>query len=115
MPLERFELEAVREPQGFTFLMRTIKTKQPVRIFVLDEAVQGDDLTSSEDSLRARFEADRTALEAVAREKYKRGQVSKNDIIFITLADVVSYSSNSNGVSLYAAKGRRGCPREPDA
>ncbi len=115
MPLERFELEAVREPQGFTFLMRTIKTMQTVRIFVLDEALQGDDLTSSEDSLCAQFEADRPALEAVAREKYKRGRVSENDLIVITLADVVSYSSNSGGVSLYGAKGRRGCPRETNA
>ncbi len=34
-------LEAVREPQGFTFLMRTIKTMQTVRVFVIDEALQG--------------------------------------------------------------------------
>ncbi len=114
MPLERFELEAVREQQGFTFLMRTIKTMQTVRVFVMDEALQGDDLISSEDNLRAQFEAERTDFEAVAREKYKRGRVSENGLIVVTLADIVRFSTKTNGVSLYAPK-VSGCAKRTNA
>ncbi len=114
MPLERFELEAVREPEGYTFLMRTIKTMQTVRVFVMDEALQGDNLISSEENLRAQFEADRTDFEAIAREKYKRGRVSENGLIVVTLADVAGSSSNTSGVSLYAPK-VRGCAKTANA
>jgi hypothetical protein len=93
-------------------------------IAVVDDLIRGkpSEITPIRETLAWQTEtrkqlgaADRPALEAVAREKYKRGRVSENDLIVNTLAEVVSYSSNSGGVSLYAAKGRRGCPKETNA
>ncbi len=91
MRLESIDLEAVREPRGFTFLMRTPDTMQTVRVFVADEALEGARVISSQDKLRAQFEAERAALEEVARAKYSHGQVAANGMIAITLADVVGF------------------------
>lgn len=84
------ESEVVREMNGFSFLMRVADTQQTVRVFVSDEALEADD-PGSEEELRAQFEADRAALEAVASEKYCQGRAAADGVIAISLSDVMKF------------------------
>jgi hypothetical protein len=90
MTLERIDTEVVREMNGFSFSMRVAGTQQTVRVFVADDALEADDLAEDEE-LRAQFESDRAALEAVASEKYCLGRVAADGVVAISLSDVVNF------------------------
>ncbi|MEK4035103.1 DUF1488 family protein [Methylocystis sp. IM3] len=92
MPLEHIESEVIRDDSGFSFSMRVAGTQQTVRVFVADEALEGDfGVPEEEDELRAQFDADRPELESVASEKYSLGRVAADGVIAITLADVMKF------------------------
>ncbi len=42
MPLESLNSQIVREDQGFSFSMRVAGSQQTVRVFISDEALEGD-------------------------------------------------------------------------
>jgi len=91
MHLEHIESEVVREDNGFSFSMRVVGEMQTVRVFVSDDALEGDfDLPELED-LRAQFDSERPELEAVASEKYSLGRVCGDGVVAITLADVTKF------------------------
>lgn len=90
MPLERTDSEAVRETNGFSFVMRVAGTQQTVRVLVSDDAL-ADALSLEESELRAQLDSDRQALEAVASEKYCKGRVAADGVVAITLSDVVNF------------------------
>lgn len=90
MTLERIDTEVVRESNGFSFSMRVAGAQRTVRVFVSDAALEADDPTE-EDELRAQFEADRSALEAAASEKYRLGRVAADGVVAICLSDVVNF------------------------
>jgi hypothetical protein len=92
MPLERIDSEIVREERGFSFSMRVAGSQQTIRIFISDDALEGDTADLDEDSLRAQLLADRAALEAVASEKFCRGRVTADRIVAITLTDIVNFT-----------------------
>lgn len=92
MPLEHIESEVIREDNGFSFSMRVAGTQQTVRVFVADEALDGEfGVPEDEDELRAQFDADRPELEAVASEKYSLGRVAADGVIPLTLSDVMKF------------------------
>jgi hypothetical protein len=93
MPLERISTETVREANGFSFLMRVAGTQRDIRVFVADDALGGDAPTSDDGELRVQLETERAALEAVANEKFCRGRVAADDLVTITLSDVVNFIS----------------------
>jgi hypothetical protein len=90
MTLERIDSEVVRETNGFSFSMRVAGTQQTVRVFVSDDALEGGDY-AEDDELRAQFDADRPALEALASEKYMLGRSAADGVIAICLSDVVNF------------------------
>jgi hypothetical protein len=90
MPLQRTDAKIERESRGFVFPMRIVGTMQTVQVVVKDEVftafgwpVDGE--------LRAQFDADRSELEALAREKYDHGRASADGVVSIGLSDVVSF------------------------
>jgi hypothetical protein len=89
MPLEPTNNEVIREADGFVFFMRIHETIQTVRVFVADDVLDGDGVGA--DQLRSQFDADRTALEAVACEKYDHGRITANGLVVIGLADIVGF------------------------
>jgi len=91
MPLERVDMEVVREAHGFSFSMRIVETTQTVRVFVADEALDDNAPLPDEDRLRAQFEAYQKAFEAIACAKYAHGRVAANGVIVIALADIVGF------------------------
>ncbi|BDV33644.1 MULTISPECIES: hypothetical protein [Methylocystis] len=91
MPLEHIDSEIVREDNGFSFSMRIRGAQQTVRVFISDDALEGDSALPDDDELRGQLDADRAALEAVASEKYARGQVAADGVVAITLSDVVKF------------------------
>jgi hypothetical protein len=91
MPLEHIDSEAVREENGFSFAMRIRGAQQTVRVFVSDDALEGDSALPDDDELRSQLEADRLALEAIANEKYSRGHVAADGVVAITLSDVMKF------------------------
>jgi hypothetical protein len=91
MPLENIGSEVVREENGFSFSMRVVGAQQTVRVFVSDDALEGESDLPEEDELRSQFENDRAALEAIASEKYCHGQVAADGVVAITLTDVVKF------------------------
>ncbi len=92
MLLEHIDSEVIREDSGFSFSMRVAGTQQTVRVFVSDEALEGDlGVPEEEDELRAQFDADRTELELVASEKYSLGRIAADGVIAITLSDVMKF------------------------
>lgn len=90
MPLESMNCKVVREIGGFTFSMRVAGTQQTVRVYVTDDALEADNAADERD-LRAQFESDRSALEAVASEKYGLGRVAADGVVAISLADVTKF------------------------
>ncbi len=90
MTLERIDTEVVREMNGFSFSMRVAGTQQMVRVFVADDALEADDLAEDEE-LRAQLESDRSALEAVASEKYSLGRVAADGVVAISLSDLANF------------------------
>jgi hypothetical protein len=91
MPLERMQTEILREEGGFAFSMRVSGTRQHIRVFVSDEALEGDAPSPEAEDLRVQLESDRQALEAIAGEKFRRGQVTSDGVVAITLSDIVSF------------------------
>jgi hypothetical protein len=92
MPLEHIDSEVIREASGFSFSMRVAGTQQTVRVFVSDEALDGEfGVPEEEGELRAQFDSDRPELEAVAREKYSLGRVAADGVVAITLSDVTKF------------------------
>jgi hypothetical protein len=91
MPLEHIDSEIVREENGFSFSMRIVGAQQTVRVFVSDDALEGDSALPEDDELRSQFETDRGALEAIASEKYCRGHVAADGVVAITLSDIVKF------------------------
>jgi hypothetical protein len=92
MPLEHIDSEVIREDSGFSFSMRVAGTQQTVRVFVTDEALDGEfGVPEEEGELRAQFDSDRPELEAVAREKYSLGRVAADGVVAITLSDVTKF------------------------
>jgi hypothetical protein len=87
MPLSHLDIAPIREPKGFTFYMEVLKTKQALRVFVLDEVLTGGDDTAASD-LQVQFEMERAELEAIACEKYNHGRVTADGIIVIELSDI---------------------------
>lgn len=92
MPLEHVESELVREERGFSFSMRVAGTLQTIRVFISDDALEGDFDLPDEKELRAQLEADFSALEAVANEKFCRGRVAADGVVAVTLADVMKFT-----------------------
>lgn len=91
MPLEHIESEVVRKENGFSFSMRIVGALQTVRVFVSDEALEGDFDLPEEEELRAQFDSERPELEAVASEKYSLGRVAADGVVAITLSDVTKF------------------------
>lgn len=91
MPLESISSEVVREEHGFSFSMRVAGSQQTVRVFVSDDALEGESMAADEAALLAQFESDRQALEALASEKYCNGRVAADGVVAITLSDVVKF------------------------
>lgn len=91
MPLEHIESEVVREENGFSFSMRVAGAQQTVRVFVSDDALDGEFDLTDDDELRAQFDADRAELEAVASEKHRLGRVCADGVVAITLSDVTNF------------------------
>ncbi|GLI92266.1 DUF1488 family protein [Methylocystis echinoides] len=91
MPLEHIDSDVVREENGFSFLMRVAGAVQTVRVFVADEALEGDFDLPEEDDLRTQFDSERPELEAVASEKYCLGRVAADGVVAITLSDVTRF------------------------
>ena len=91
MSLEPMSNEVIREPGGFVFFMRIQETTQTVRVFVADDALDGDDDQVDANRLRFRFDADRMALEEVAREKYNHGRVTADGMVVIALSDILGF------------------------
>jgi hypothetical protein len=91
MPLEHIDSEIIREDSGFSFSMRVAGTQQTVRVFVSDEALDGEFGVPEEEELRAQFDSDRPELEAVASEKYSLGRVAADGVVAITLSDVTNF------------------------
>lgn len=92
MLLEHIDSEVIREENGFSFSMRVAGTQQTVRVFVSDEALEGDfGVPDEEDELRGQFDSDRPELECVASEKYSLGRVAADGVVAITLADVMKF------------------------
>jgi hypothetical protein len=91
MQLEHIECEVVREESGFSFSMRVAGALQTVRVFVSDDALEGDFDLPEEDELRAQFDSERPELEAVASEKYSLGRVAADGVVAITLSDVTKF------------------------
>ncbi|MGJ0507260.1 MAG: DUF1488 family protein [Methylocystis sp.] len=91
MPLEHIESEVVREENGFSFSMRVAGELQTIRVFVSDDALEGDFDLPEEEDLRAQFEAERPELEAVASEKYSLGRIAADGVVAITLSDVTKF------------------------
>lgn len=91
MPLEHVDDQLIREDSGFSFAMRVAGTQQTIRVFVSDDALEGDFDLPDEDELRRQLDQDRVALEAVASEKYCRGRVAADGVVAVTLADVVKF------------------------
>lgn len=91
MPLEHIDSEVVREDNGFYFSMRVAGAQQTVRVFVADDALEGDFDLPEEDELRAQLDSERPELEAVASEKYRLGRVAADGVIAITLSDVTKF------------------------
>jgi hypothetical protein len=92
MPLEHVDNELIREESGFSFSMRVTGTQQTIRVFVSDDALEGENDLSDETELRAQLEEDLPALETVASEKYCRGRVAADGVVAITLADVMKFT-----------------------
>lgn len=92
MPLEHVDTELVREESGFSFSMRVAGTQQTIRVFISDDALEGDFDLPDESELRAQLEEDLPALEAVASEKYCRGRVAADGVVAVTLADVMKFT-----------------------
>lgn len=91
MTLEHIDSEVVREENGFSFAMRVAGAQQTVRVFVSDDALEGESALPDEDELRAQLDADRSALEALASEKYSLGRVAADGVVAITLSDVMKF------------------------
>lgn len=91
MPLEHIESEVIREENGFSFSMRVAGAIQTVRVFVADDALEGDFDLPEEEELRAQFDSERPELEAVASEKYRLGRVAADGVVAITLSDVTGF------------------------
>lgn len=91
MYLEHIDSEVVREDQGFTFSMRVAGTQQTVRVFVSDEALEGELALPEQDELRRHLETERASLEAVASEKYSLGRVAADGVVAVTLPDVLNF------------------------
>ncbi len=91
MSLEPTNKEVIRETGGFVFYMRDSETEQCVPILVADEVLDGDDERVGADQLRSQFDADRTAIEAVAGEKYDHGRISADGTIVIALTDIIAF------------------------
>ncbi len=91
MSLEPTNKEVIREARGFVFYMRDSETDQCVPILVADEVLDGDDDRVGAEQLRSQFDADRTAIEAVACEKYDHGRVTADGAILIALSDIIAF------------------------
>ncbi|PPD46133.1 MAG: hypothetical protein CTY15_01790 [Methylocystis sp.] len=91
MPLESLKSDVVRENQGYSFSMRVSGSQQTVRVFVSDDALEGETALPSEEDLLAQLHSDREALEAVASEKYCQGRVAADGVVFITLSDLMKF------------------------
>jgi hypothetical protein len=88
MSLEPTDDDVIREAGGFLFFMRIHETAQTVRVFVSNDALDGD---VDANQLRCQFDAHRMALEAVACEKYDHGRVRADGVIVIALSDIVGF------------------------
>ena len=91
MFLEHIESEIGREQRGFIFSMRVAGTQQTVRVFIADDALEGEFALPDEEELRAQLDSDRAALEEIASEKYSRGQVAADGVVAITLSDITKF------------------------
>ena len=91
MPLEAFENNFTREPEGFSFTMRVVGSQQTLRVYVCDDALDAEDATADEAELRSQFEQCRREFEAVASEKFSRGRLAADGVVAITLADVMGF------------------------
>ncbi len=91
MSLQPISEDAIREANGFMFLMRVQETAQTVRVFVTDDALDGHDDQADARQLRCQFDADRGAFEAVACEKYDHGRVTPDGVIVIAFSDVIGF------------------------
>jgi hypothetical protein len=89
MSQNRIETELIRELNGFSFTMRIVESARTVRVFVADEALEDDE--PDVESMRSEFEMRRSALEAIAREKYANGRVTSDGVIIISLADILGF------------------------
>lgn len=87
MPLNHIDLDVIRLQQGFVFYMEVKTTKQTVRVFVADEALDILD-DCDDDDLQEQLQRDLTDFEAIACEKYNHGQVGCDGLIVISQSDV---------------------------
>jgi hypothetical protein len=91
MPLEPIDSRVVREDNGFSFIMRVAGTQQTVRVFVSEDALEGESVLADDKEMLAQLDADRSALEALANEKYCRGQVAADGVVAITFVDIAKF------------------------
>jgi len=91
MSLQRMEGEIDRETYGFAFPMRVSGTAQTVRVIVCDEALIAIARAPDDDELGALLDADLSAFESLANDKYAHGRVTTDGSVFISLGDVLGF------------------------
>jgi len=91
MPLQRIEGEIVRERHGFAFPMRVMGTAQTIQVVVNDDALVATTPMLVGDELKSQLEADLTAFEFLAAEKFDHGRATANGVVLITASDVLGF------------------------
>jgi len=91
MPLQRIEGEIVRERHGFAFPMRIVGTVQTVQVIVDDDALVVTTPMPAGDELKAQLEADLSAFESLAAEKFDHGRATATGAVLISASDVLGF------------------------
>jgi len=91
MPLQRIESEIVREKHAFAFPMRIVGTGQTVQVVVNDDALVVRTAMVVGAELKAQLEADLTAFEFLAAEKFDHGRATADGVVVISASDVLGF------------------------
>ena len=91
MPLQRIESEIVRERHAFAFPMRIVGSGQTVQVVVDDDALVATMPTAVGAELKAQLEADLSAFELLAAEKFDHGRATADGVVLISASDVLGF------------------------
>ena len=90
MPLQKVEAKIERHAGCFAFPMRIAGSHETVQVVVPDIVATALGWPADE-MLRVEVEAERSALEALASEKYDRGLATPDRKLTVALSDVVRF------------------------